>query len=126
MLEIIRGMNWYVAKLVYQIVCGDGSHTPQFDEQLRLIRADEVGWAWEKAQVLGRMGQCSFKNSKQENVEWKFIDVVDVTEVASMEDGAQIYAETAEPSDAGEYLSVIRAKAERFFSNIDLRLIKSN
>ena len=34
-------MNWYLTKIVFQIICGDGDHTPQFDEQLRLIRADK-------------------------------------------------------------------------------------
>ena len=33
-------MNWYLAKFVYRIVCGNGNHIPQFDEQLRLITAD--------------------------------------------------------------------------------------
>lgn len=32
-------MNWYVAKLVFRITCGNGNHPPQFDEQLRLISA---------------------------------------------------------------------------------------
>jgi hypothetical protein len=34
-------MKWYLAKFVYQVVSGNGSHVAQFDEQLRLIRADE-------------------------------------------------------------------------------------
>ncbi|MEP7129294.1 MAG: DUF4288 domain-containing protein, partial [Chitinophagales bacterium] len=29
-------MNWYLAKIVFRIICGDGLHQPQFDEQLRL------------------------------------------------------------------------------------------
>ena len=32
-------MNWYLAKIVYRIICGQGNHTAQFDEQLRLIQA---------------------------------------------------------------------------------------
>ena len=32
-------MNWYLSKLVFRIVCGDGQHRAQFDEQLRLIAA---------------------------------------------------------------------------------------
>jgi hypothetical protein len=28
-------MRWFVAKIVYQIICGNGNHMPQFDEQLR-------------------------------------------------------------------------------------------
>ena len=35
-------MKWYLVKIVYQVVTGDGAHSPQFDEQLRLIRADEL------------------------------------------------------------------------------------
>ena len=31
-------MNWYLAKIVYRIICGDGNHTAQFDEQLRLVQ----------------------------------------------------------------------------------------
>ena len=34
-------MKWYLAKLIYRIICGDGTHTPQFDEQLRLIHAED-------------------------------------------------------------------------------------
>ncbi|MCF8452420.1 MAG: DUF4288 domain-containing protein [Pedobacter sp.] len=32
-------MNWYVAKLIFRITCGNGNNQPQFDEQLRLISA---------------------------------------------------------------------------------------
>jgi len=42
-------MKWYLAKFVYQVISGNGNHTPQFDEQMRLIRADEFAWAKEKA-----------------------------------------------------------------------------
>ena len=34
-------MKWYLAKLVYRIICGEGNHKPQFDEQLRLIYAED-------------------------------------------------------------------------------------
>ncbi|MEK7225456.1 MAG: DUF4288 domain-containing protein, partial [Bacteroidota bacterium] len=46
-------MNWYLAKIVFRIVCGDGNHLAQFDEQLRLIRADKREEALLKAQLLG-------------------------------------------------------------------------
>lgn len=115
-------MNWYIAKIVYQVVCGEGNHVPQFDEQFRIIRADELEWAWEKAQVLGRREQCSFPNSRQQPVQWRFIDVVDVFQVDSVEDGAQLYSETEEPENAEEYISQTRAKAERFYGSIDLKM----
>ncbi|HEV3251858.1 MAG TPA: DUF4288 domain-containing protein, partial [Puia sp.] len=42
-------MNWYLAKIVFRIICGEGQHIPQFDEQLRLIEAGNEVEAFEKA-----------------------------------------------------------------------------
>jgi hypothetical protein len=106
-------MNWYLAKFVYQVVSGNGSHVAQFDEQLRLIRADEFEWAREKANILGRLGECSFVNEKQELVKWKFVNVVDVCPITSMEDGVEIYSSTEEPKDVIDYLETVDAKANR-------------
>ena len=47
-------MTWYLAKIVYRILCGDGNHTAQFDEQLRLIAASNEVEAFAKAQQIGR------------------------------------------------------------------------
>jgi hypothetical protein len=104
-------MNWYLAKFVYQAVSGNGSHAAQFDEQLRLIRADEFDWAREKANILGRLGECSFVNDKQELVKWKFVNVVDICPITSMEDGVEIYASIEEPTDVADYLARIHSKA---------------
>jgi len=46
-------MNWYMAKLVYQFICGNGKHTPQFNEQLRLIVAEDALHAFYKARLIG-------------------------------------------------------------------------
>ena len=106
-------MKWYLVKLVYQVVSGDGAHTPQFDEQLRMIRAEELDWAREKAKVLGQIGAFSFLNDRKEEVNWKFIDVVDICEIGEIEDGVQLYSTTAEPDDVPSYLDVVSAKAKR-------------
>ncbi|MFM9838822.1 MAG: DUF4288 domain-containing protein [Cyclobacteriaceae bacterium] len=106
-------MNWYLAKFVYQVVSGNGKHAPQFDEQLRLIRADEFEWAIEKANILGRLGECSFVNDKQELVKWKFVNVVDVCPITCMEDGVEIYSSTEEPKEVSDYLELVQAKANR-------------
>ena len=108
-------MKWYLVKLVYQVVSGKGAHTPQFDEQLRLIRAEELDWAREKAKVLGQIGAFTFLNDRKEEVKWKFIDVVDICEIGEIEDGAQLYSTTEEPQDVPSYLNVISAKAKRVY-----------
>ncbi len=115
MSNLPTGMNWYIAKIVYQIVSGDGKHKPQFDEQFGLIKADELDWAWEKAQVIGRMEENAFLNSSREYVEWKYIAVEDVTQVYALEDGAQLYARTEEPENMEEYVRLTKARAKRFF-----------
>ena len=100
---------------MFQIICGDGDHTPQFDEQLRLIQADELSWAREKALVLGQIGGFTFQNTSKQNVSWKFIDVTDVFEIDSIEDGAQLYSMTEEPTDVKAYMELTKAKAIRTF-----------
>ena len=109
-------MKWYLVKLVYQVVSGNGAHTPQFDEQLRLIRAEELDWAREKAKVLGQIGAFSFLNDRKEEVNWKFIDVVDICEVGDLVDGAQLYSTTEEPEDVKSYMNVMQAKAKRVYA----------
>jgi len=108
-------MNWYLAKMIFQVRCGDKAHTPQFDEQWRLIRADEVAWAYEKASVLGRMDESSFVNDQGERVFWKFIDVADIHRMGSMEDGAQLFSVTEEPVNAEVYIEQIRLKSQKAF-----------
>ncbi len=49
-------MYWFLAKIVYQIVCGEGNHTAQFDEQLRLVQAADENEAFDKAQSHWRTG----------------------------------------------------------------------
>ena len=110
-------MNWYLAKIIYQVISGDGLHTPQFDEQFRLIKADELEWAWEKAQVVGRMGESIFQNDKAEDVHWKFITVEDVNLIQELEDGSQIYSRTEEPEDMEEYIQLTTTRAERLYAN---------
>ena len=109
-------MQWYIAKFVYQIISGDGNHTPQFDEQLRLIRAEEFNWAKEKAILLGQLGEYSFVNQQQQTVTWKFINVVDMTLVQTLEDGAELYSVTEEPTDVNSYLEVVSTRAKRLMT----------
>lgn len=106
-------MNWYIAKLVFQVISGEGFHTPQFDEQWRLIKADEVTWAHEKARVLGWLEQGCFDDECQRKVEWRFIEVAEIQQVTTMEDGVQLYSTTEEPNDAMAYVDLVRRKAQK-------------
>jgi hypothetical protein len=110
-------MKWYVAKYVYQIISGEGNHTPQFDEQLRLIRAEEFNWAKEKALIIGKLGEYTFVNQQQQTVTCKFINVTDMHALTEVEDGVELYSSTYEPKDVTDYLTVVGARANRLLAS---------
>ncbi len=114
-------MNWYLAKWIFQLRSGEGTHAPQFDEQWRLIRADEVAWAYEKASVLGRLDESSFLKQQSEMVLWKFIEVADIHLIGRLEDGVQLFSSTEEPQDASVYIEQIKMKSKNAFA-----LVKSS
>lgn len=104
-------MYWYLAKIVYQIICGNGQHTAQFDEQLRLIMADNEEMAFNKARVMGNHGQDSFTNMNQELVQWKFINVAELYPFAELTDGTELYSMIKETSDSDSYIDFVEQKA---------------
>ena len=104
-------MKWYLAKLVYRIICGDGNHTPQFDEQLRLIAAEDDLHAFQKARLFGHREQDNFLNAADKPVHWKFVDVAEMQELNDLSDGVEVYSRISEEEDADIYtkLTLLRA-----------------
>ncbi len=114
-------MKWYLAKLIYRIICGEGNHKPQFDEQLRLICADDDLKAFQKARLTGHREQDTFLNNAQKLVHWKFIDVSELHALTDLTDGAEIYSRVHEDDDADTYIEAAKMRAalllEKGFSN---------
>jgi hypothetical protein len=104
-------MKWFIAKIVYQIICGDGDHTPQFDEQVRVITAYDEEEALQKALELGEREQDTFENHAKQLVQWKFVDVAELYQVDDWLDGAEIYSTIKEETDAEDYINYVRDKA---------------
>ena len=106
-------MHWFLAKLVFQIVCGNGRHTPQFDEQLRLIYAEDELHAFHKARLLGE-GDCLKDESGHAiAVKWKFIDVIELHHLTEYTDGVEIYSNIREEADPNLYIRSIQKKARQ-------------
>ena len=105
-------MSWYLAKVIFRIICGNGGHTAQFDEQLRLIHARNENEALEKAIELGQKEQDTFFNNNQQLVQWKFINVPEIYEVSDLIEGAEIYSRIHETEDAYSYLKFVTWKAD--------------
>ena len=108
-------MNWYLAKIVFRIICGDGEHVPQFDEQLRLIRADDKEDAFRKAQSVGEREQETFLNRKEQMVQWRFINVSELYRLSELIDGAEVYSRIEEKENAEAYIYTVNQKAENLF-----------
>lgn len=104
-------MNWYVTKLVYQIICGKGEHTAQFDEQLRLIEAGNETEAFAKAAETGCREEDVFCNEKAELVQWKFIGVAELYKLSHLLDGAELYSRISEKEDADAFISFVHNKS---------------
>jgi hypothetical protein len=106
-------MNWYLTKMIFRIVCGDGDHTPQFDEQLRLIQAGSREEAFHKAQLLGGKEEEMFFNNNQQLVQWQFISISELYQLQDFIDGAELYSKIEEKEDAQNYIHVVHRKAEQ-------------
>ena len=105
-------MKWYLAKIVYRIICGEGNHTPQFDEQLRLIHAEDEMHAFQKARLTGEREEDNFLNDQQKPVHWKFIDVAELHALTDLADGTEIYSAVCEQDDAEQYIEIINKRAK--------------
>ena len=110
-------MKWYLVKIVYQIICGDGNHTPQFDEQLRLIHADDDLHAFQKARSVGEKEQDGFLNAITKPVKWKFIDVSELTLLNNFVDCAEMYSRIQEEDDAELYIQLVKMRANHLLEN---------
>ncbi|MDP4264879.1 MAG: DUF4288 domain-containing protein [Bacteroidota bacterium] len=108
-------MNWYLAKIVFRIVCGDGDHLPQFDEQLRLVSADNKEDAFNKAQSIGKNEEETFLNRKEQLVQWQFINVSELYRLSELIDGAELYSRIEERENADAYIYTVNQKAENIF-----------
>ena len=110
-------MNWYIVKLVYQVIYGNGLFTAQFSEQLRLVQATDDVHAFTKAQSLGHKEESTFCHKAEPLVQWRFIDVCELTEITEMADGADILSQTLEPENPKVYLRMIRRQASQLLAD---------
>ncbi len=104
-------MNWYVAKLIFRITCGNGNHQPQFDEQLRLISAENEQEAFIKARKIIRQEQSVLENKEQMAIRWNFINLTELYKLDELKDGSEIYYNILEVNDAGQYIEMSNQKA---------------
>ena len=117
-------MNWYLSKIVFRIICGEGQHTPQFDEQIRLIFADNEQEAFDKAMRIGEQEQDGFYNDEQKLVQWKFINVAELYRLSGLLDGAEVFSRIQETDDPDRYIEFTNRKAAHILHNHTHKLLE--
>jgi len=110
-------MSWYLTKIVYRIICGQGNHIAQFDEQLRLIQAESSQEAFEKSTALGQKEEDNFFNEDQKLVQWKFINVSELYKLSGLLNGAELYSRIQETDNAELYIELTNRKAAHILHN---------
>jgi hypothetical protein len=103
-------MNWYLTKLVYRFISGNGQHTPQFNEQLRLIEADDRLHAFYKARQIGEQETIKI-TSNGLLIEWQFVDVAALHSLNKSTDGAEVWSCMYEDINAAQYIRHTQQKA---------------
>ena len=104
-------MSWYIAKIVFKISAENTEQKPQFDEQLRLIAADNEEEAFLKARTIGLGEEDAFLNDRKNTVKWEFINVAEIIGLKKLEDGMEIYSHIHETEEAKSYIHCIHQKA---------------
>lgn len=104
-------MNWFLAKLVFRIFCGNGNHAAQFEEQLRLICADDELHAFHKARLIGEGDHTRESTGIAIDVKWKFIDVTELNCLEKFTDGAEVYSIIKEEANPDLYIRTTKRTA---------------
>lgn len=110
-------MEWFLAKLVYRFQSPADTTHIQFDEQLRLIQAEDELHAFHKAQQIGQQEQLISDEQTIHQVNWYFIDVTELYKLNQLIDGAEVLSQVCLPSDSNLYQREVRLKAGYLLSS---------
>lgn len=115
-------MNWYVAKIVFNIISGDGNHAPQFDEQYRLVRAASLEDAFYKAKQIGINEEEIMVNTDKEVVKWEFVNIAELLPVSELKDGMELFSSIHETESRESYIETVHLKAAYVRSKLEAEM----
>lgn len=87
-------MNPYTAQIIYRIKC-ESIGTEQYDEQWRLIFAEDDRDALYKARVIAKKEEATFVDRHGRTVQWELIAVKDLQSV-DLAHGALLFSSVKE------------------------------
>ncbi|MBS1682001.1 MAG: DUF4288 domain-containing protein [Bacteroidetes bacterium] len=102
-------MNWYIAKLVFQIK-GEGMQRHQFDEHLRLVEAENFEDAFFIARMLGISFEETVINKEHGLVQWEFVNVAELRPL-NIRSGVELHTQVREIDEGNHYVNFIHNQA---------------
>lgn len=118
-------MKWYLAKLVYRITLGQGILRAQFEEQLRLVHAEDELHAFNKAQLMGEKEQEGFNGGLLPNVNWKFLHVTELHHLNPDSEGAEVFSHIWDIEDGENYQYSVQLKSGYLFEQCTEQFLAS-
>lgn len=118
-------MEWYLAKLVYRFQPNTINGTVHFEEQIRLVEAEDDLHAFHKAQQIGTQEECHLEDDSTGNIHWHFIDVTELLKLQQMMDGAEVLSQSYKTTEPEVYQKNIRLKAGYLLANCSEQFLQS-
>jgi Domain of unknown function (DUF4288) len=116
-------MNWYLTKMVYRIICGNGEHKAQYEEQIRIIAAPTAEAALEKGNIIALTEINQVKESGS-LVKWQFVTITELYRLHNFIDGAEIFSQHREEENGDLFEQKLHRKAENVRYNLKNRLLE--
>jgi hypothetical protein len=106
-----KSMNWYIAKIVFQIVTASRPNAHQFDEHLRLIAASSKEEAVLKARIIGVQLEDNRARIDAQQPRWEFVNVADIQPLKNLNDGIELYSTIRQHEPSDEYIRYVHLRA---------------
>ena len=97
----------------------------QFDEQLRLVFAEDDLQAFTKAQRMGEREQYVLPLLKEQSLSWKFLFVTDLYKLENMTDGAEVFSRITDADDGDNYQHQVQLKSGYLFEQCTEQFLQS-
>ena len=104
-------MQWYISKLVFQIISTQ-KETIQFNEQIKLIGAEDELQAFNKARIIGDNTCLQYKSVE---TAIRFIDVSELQPLTEVKDGLSIISNLVSNVSAEDYICKTQKSASYLF-----------
>ncbi len=80
----------------------------QFDEQVRMVRADSIDNAQQQFNAIGKSEECRFVTHHQDCVVWQYVGSRQLIALDEYVDGDLLYSHTIECEDQESFMHYIR------------------